>query len=124
MSYLPAYGHLPSAPGERAKCEQHSQHADPGDEKINFAETQPKQFSLAEDGFYNSNKNNNITKETKKYNNNTYHHKGENNTNNYLNYNNDNKNNNNIIKQVKFRKLEKLPGDSDSGDVDLNDECI
>ena len=94
-------------------------------EKINFAETQPKQFNLVEDGFYNSNKNNNITKEAKKYNNNTYHHKGENNKNNYLNYNNDNKNNNNnIIKQVKFRKLEKLPGDSDSGDVDLNDECI
>ena len=91
-------------------------------EKINFAETQPKQFNVG-GGFYKCNKNNNNTiKENIKYNNNTYQHKGDN-GNNVLNNNNDNKNNY-IIKQVKFRKLEKLPGDSDSGDVDLNDECI
>ena len=34
------------------------------------------------------------------------------------------KNNDNKIKHIKFRKLEKLPGDSDSGDVVLNDQCI
>ena len=32
--------------------------------------------------------------------------------------------NNSKIKHIKFRKLEKLPGDSDSGDVDLNDQFV
>ena len=85
-------------------------------EKINFAETQPKQMGIGGEGFYNSNKNNIPIKENKKQNNNSCQYGG----NNLQNYNNKN----NIIKQVKFRKLEKLPGDSDSGDVVLNDDCI
>ena len=42
-------------------------------------------------------------------------------------YNNDiknntiNANNTSLTRQIKFRKLEKLPGDSDSGDVVLNE---
>ena len=70
------------------------------------------------EGTYESNKNNNNNskKEKRKYNNNTFQQSGENNENNIGKYNNiDNK-----IKHIKFRKLEKLPGDSDSGDVDLN----
>ena len=82
-------------------------------DKINFAETQPKQFCLHGEENTNSNKNNlnNINKNNQKYNNNTHQQSGE--------ANNDVKNR---IKHIKFRKLEKLPGDSDSGDVDLNDK--
>ena len=82
-------------------------------EKINFAETQPKQSSQIGDGFYKKNKKEN--KKTKSginfsiYNNND----AKNNT--------INANNISLTRQIKFRKLEKLPGDSDSGDVVLND---
>ena len=82
-------------------------------EKINFAETQPKQSSKIGDGFYKKNKKEN--KKTKSginfsiYNNND----AKNNT--------INANNISLTRQIKFRKLEKLPGDSDSGDVVLND---
>ena len=93
-------------------------------EKINFAETQPKQLGIAGEGFYNCNKNNIPIKENKKQNNNSSQYGGGNCGNIFQNYNNDIKNKNNVIKQVKFRKLEKLPGDSDSGDVVLNDDCI
>ena len=88
-------------------------------EKINFAETQPKQFSLAQ-GFYNCSKinNANLNKENKKYNNNTYQQIRENNEN---DLSNEDKTDDKKEKHIKFRKLEKLPGDSDSGDVDLND---
>ena len=81
-------------------------------EKINFAETQPKQSNLLIDGFYKKNK-----KENKKTKSGT----------NFLIYNNEiknntiNANNTSLTRQIKFRKLEKLPGDSDSGDVVLND---
>ena len=81
-------------------------------EKINFAETQPKQSNLLIDGFYKKNK-----KENKKTKSGT----------NFLMYNNEiknntiNANNTSLTRQIKFRKLEKLPGDSDSGDVVLND---
>ena len=106
-------------------------------EKINFAETQPKQLGIAGEGFYNCNKNNIPIKENKKKNSNkgresdenlsninSIQYGGGNCGNIFQNYNNDIKNKNNVIKQVKFRKLEKLPGDSDSGDVVLNDDCI
>ena len=89
-------------------------------EKLNFAETQPKQMGIAGEGFFNCNKNNIPIKENKKQNNNSQYGGG----NSFQNYNNDIKNKNTVIKQVKFRKLEKLPGDSDSGDVVLNDDCI
>ena len=65
------------------------------------------------DGFYKKNKKEN--KKTKSginfsiYNNND----AKNNT--------INANNISLTRQIKFRKLEKLPGDSDSGDVVLND---
>jgi hypothetical protein len=90
-------------------------------EKLNFAETQPKQLGIIGEGFYNCNKNNIPIKENKKQNNNSSQYGGGNCGN---NFNNEIKNKNNVIKQVKFRKLEKLPGDSDSGDVVLNDDCI
>ena len=79
-------------------------------DKINLAETQPKQICLHGEEDTNLNKNN-INKNNQKYNNSTYQQSGE--------TNNDAKNK---IKHIKFRKLEKLPGDSDSGDVDLNDK--
>ena len=81
-------------------------------DKINFAETQPKQSNLFGDGFYKKNK-----KENKKTKSGT----------NFSIYNNDiknntiNANNTSLTRQIKFRKLEKLPGDSDSGDVVLNE---
>ena len=81
-------------------------------ENINFAETQPKQSNLFGDGFYKKNKKEN--KKTKS-------------GSNFLIYNNEvknntiNANNTSLTRQIKFRKLEKLPGDSDSGDVVLND---
>ena len=93
-------------------------------EKLNFAETQPKHLGIVGEGFYNCNKNNIPIKENKKQNINSIQYGGGNCGNNFQNYNNEIKNKNNIIKQVKFRKLEKLPGDSDSGDVVLNDDCI
>ena len=81
-------------------------------EKINFAETQPKQSNLFGDGFYKKNK-----KENKKTKSGTnfpiYNNESKNNT--------INANNTSLTRQIKFRKLEKLPGDSDSGDVVLND---
>ena len=83
-------------------------------EKINFAETQTKQNNLFNDVFYNKNK-----KENKKTKSGT----------NFLIYNNNdsknntiNANNSSLTRQIKFRKLEKLPGDSDSGDVVLNEQ--
>ena len=102
-------------------------------EKKYFAEAPTKQFNLeGGDAPYDSNKNNNnLKKDKRKYSNNTFNnfqHGGENSENNFkynFNYNNnyinDMKNNDNKIKHIKFRKLEKLPGDSDSGDVVLND---
>ena len=94
-------------------------------EKINYDETQSKQFCFPREEFNNCNKNNNnnnnnLFKNNQKYNYNTSQQGGEkltNNNNNNPNYNN----NNNKINHIKFRKLEKLPGDSDNGDVDLND---
>jgi len=81
-------------------------------EKINFAETQPKQSNLLADGFYKKNK-----KENKKTKSGTnfpiYNNETKNNT--------INTNNTSLTRQIKFRKLEKLPGDSDSGDVVLNE---
>ena len=83
-------------------------------DKINFAETQPKQSNLFGDGFYKKNKKEN--KKTKS-------------GSNFIIYNNNNESKNNTInanntsltRPIKFRKLEKLPGDSDSGDVVLNE---
>ena len=81
-------------------------------EKINFAETQPKQMG-GNGGFYNCNKDNK-SNEDKIFPNNTFQHKEGISEINFLKYDNS------VVKQVKFRKLEKLPGDSDDGDVDLN----
>ena len=84
-------------------------------EKINFAETQPKQSDG--DGFYKKNKKEN--KKTKSgtnfliYNANVINNETKNNT--------INANNSSLTRQIKFRKLEKLPGDSESGDIVLND---
>ena len=83
-------------------------------DKINFAETQPKQSNLFGDGFYKKNKKEN--KKTKS-------------GSNFIIYNNNNESKNNTInanntsltRPIKFRKLEKLPGDSDSGDFVLNE---
>ena len=81
-------------------------------EKINFAETQPKQSNLLADGFYKKNKKEN--KKTKSGTNfSIYNNETKNNT--------INTNNTSLTRQIKFRKLEKLPGDSDSGDVVLNE---
>ena len=86
-------------------------------DKNYFAETQTKQFCPHGEDLYSSNFNknsiNNINKDNQKYNNNTYQQGGENNN-----------NGKNKIKHIKFRKLEKLPGDSDSGDVDLNEKFL
>jgi hypothetical protein len=92
-------------------------------EKINFAETQPKQNAnnLYADGFYKKNKNQ--KQKTKSgtnfliYNSNVI----INNNNNENKNNTINANNTSLTRQIKFRKLEKLPGDSDSGDVVLNE---
>ena len=91
-------------------------------EKINFAETQPKQNAnnLYADGFYKKNKNQ--KQKTKSgtnfliYNSNVIINNNNENKNNTINANNTS-----LTRQIKFRKLEKLPGDSDSGDVVLNE---
>ena len=90
-------------------------------EKINFAETQPKQNgNLEGDGFYKKNK-----KEKQKTKSGTnfliYNSNVIINNNNEMKNNTINANNTSLTRQIKFRKLEKLPGDSDSGDVVLNE---
>ena len=90
-------------------------------EKINFAETQPKQNSnLDGDGFYKKNK-----KEKQKTKSGTnfliYNSNVIINNNNEMKNNTINANNTSLTRQIKFRKLERLPGDSDSGDVVLNE---
>ena len=83
-------------------------------DKINFAETQPKQSNLFGDGFYKKNKKEN--KKTKSGSNFIIY-----NNNNETKNNTINANNTSLTRPIKFRKLEKLPGDSDSGDVVLNE---
>jgi len=90
-------------------------------EKINFAETQPKQNSnLDGEGFYKKNK-----KEKQKTKSGTnfliYNSNVIINNNNEMKNNTINANNTSLTRQIKFRKLERLPGDSDSGDVVLNE---
>ena len=86
-------------------------------EKINFAETQPKQSDIYGDGFYKKNK-----KENKKTNSGTnFLIYNANIINNEIKNNTINANNSSLTRQIKFRKLEKLPGDSESGDIVLND---
>ena len=94
-------------------------------ENINFAETQPKQNSKKNNGFYNYNKNSFFSR---KMNNN---HSSNNVSCNLQQHNNSNSGNIiyenqnvSMTKQVKFRKLERLPGDSDSGEAELNEEQI
>ena len=91
-------------------------------ENINFEEIQPKQNYKMNCGFYNYNKN---TISNRKINDvysssnvscNLQQHNNSNSGN--IIYENKNIS---MTKQVKLRKLEKLPGDSDSGEVELNE---
>ena len=92
-------------------------------ENINFAETQPKKNSKMNSGFYNYNKNTICNRKKKNiYScNNVSCNLQQHNNSNSGNIIYENKNIS-MTKQVKFRKLERLPGDSDSGEAELNGE--